>query len=294
MSYRNLIGLLVTGAITGLASTASGATLAQYTFEENPAGTSTTSIGAVLLDVSGNNLHFTKGASGGTLTWSSDVAPVQPVGTTSIFSNAAGALDTPAQDLSFATNPELTVEFWYKPDITDTLRFIVDTGDGANSWALFQEVPGTNGAPAGEFNLEFSYIDNAGTVRGINTATTFSTNTANNDWTHIAVTINRNTGDIAIYFNGVEDTATAGVDENIDALTFGAKTEALRLGAINTSGSFANRAFIDDLRVSDVALLPGAGTGVGELAYNASLIPEPGSMALIGIGGLLMLVRRRC
>lgn len=288
--------LLLAALSLGLTAVSAGAaTLAQYTFEENPAGTSTTTAGTQLLDSSGNNLHFTKNGAPGTLSWSSDVSSVQPVGSTSLQYNAANMLDTPDTDLSFATNPQLTIEFWYKPNLGDTIRYLLDTGDGNNTWGLTQAVPATDGTPSGQFHLEFFHVDNAGTFRVINTDTTFSTTLSNNDWTHVGVVIDRIAGDIAIYFDGVEDTATAGVDENIDSFTYAAKADdGLRLGSVNTGGGFANNVFLDDLRLSDVALEAGDGTGVGELAWNATLIPEPGSMALLGLGGAaLMLGRRR-
>lgn len=284
--------ILAAFSLSVSAASVNAATLGQYTFEENNAGFSTTSIGTQALDSSGNNQHFTKAGAPGTMIWSGDVAPVQPSGTTSLNYNAANALETPSQDLSFFTNPELTVEFWYKANTATTLHWILDTGNGANTWDFHQEFPGSGGATAGTYNFQFNYTDNAGTVRSINTATEFSTNSATFDWDHIAITVNRISGDISIYFNGVEDAATLG-DENIDSHTYGAFSNELRMGQINDTGQFSNNMFIDDLRISDVELLAGDGSGDGVLAWNASLIPEPGSLALLGLGGAMVLVRRR-
>jgi hypothetical protein len=67
----------------------------------------------------------------------------------------------------------------------------------------------------------------------------------------------------------------------------------LRLLANAATTNFNGNAMVDELRISDVALLPGEGTGDGELAWNATLIPEPAVLSLLVLSGLTLLGRRR-
>lgn len=284
MSSHPLLARLFAVSLVGaLALPASAATVAQYTFEENAAGTSSSASGTVLEDSSGNDLDFTKTSAFGTLAWTSDVASVQPAGSTSLRTNAIGVDSVVSDRYSFAKTGQLTVETWYKPNIDNTFSPILSfSGGNANGWSLYQEFPS-----AGNFNLEFSYRDNAAGLHSVNTATTFDINSG---WNHIAVTIDTATSDLSIYINGTEDTATVGTGDLIG--TFGTITDVMDLNQFS-DGSFTGNLFLDDLRISDTALSAGTGTGDGELAWNATLIPEPASLALLGIGGVMVVGRGR-
>src|SRR5690242_13881821 len=49
---------------------------------------------------------------------------------------------------------------------------------------------------------------------------------------------------------------------------------------------------LDEIRVSDVALIPGAGTGKnGELAWNATLVPEPSMLRFLSASLGLLFIR---
>lgn len=284
MSTRPVLFGLFAASLAGVfVGHASAATVAQYTFEENPAGTSTSASGAVLEDSSGNDLDLVKNTAFGTLAWSADVSSVQPAGSTSMRSNAVGVESVASDRFSFAKTGQLTIETWFQPNIDNTFSPIVSfNGTAANGWSLYQEFPS-----AGNFNLEFNYRNNTPTLHSVNTATTFNINSG---WNHVAVTIDTATNDLSIYINGVEDAVTVGAGDLIGS--FDSITDGLDFNRFS-DGSFTGNAFYDDLRISDVALLPGNGTGVGELAWNATLIPEPASMALLGLGGLAMLGRGR-
>ena len=82
-------------------------------------------------DTSGNNLHFFANGANGTTALSSDVPPVAPAGSLSLKYNARAALDTPLTDLfTIGKTGQLTIEFWYKPQLTDTLRVMLATTSG--------------------------------------------------------------------------------------------------------------------------------------------------------------------
>ncbi len=85
------------------------------------------------------------------------------------------------------------------------------------------------------------------------------------------------TGTGHIYVDGVEQSFVLGF--GLDTMDFGSKANApLRMGALSSAsgGSFFQGNFrLDELRFSDTALLPGNGSGVGELAWNVSLAAAP-------------------
>jgi len=256
-----------------------------WIFEEQPAGASTTSTGTSLVDSSGNGHDIVKTNAFGVLRWSDDVPAIQPDGSTSQHVTSATGIGTAATDaFSIANTGALTIEFWFKPTVSSTLHGILDYGTAANAWGILQEVPS-----GGSFNIEFGYTDDNNTFRAINTSTTW---TASADWFHYAIVIDTVAVDIAVYIDGVEDAATAGVDENIDSFTFDTTAYELQLGSLTTG--FGNTMYIDDLRISNAALVPGSGSGEnGELAYNVTLVPEPGSLGGLAAIGAMMIARRR-
>ncbi|MEO6845733.1 MAG: LamG-like jellyroll fold domain-containing protein, partial [Chthoniobacterales bacterium] len=129
-----------------------------------------------------------------------------------------------------------------------------------------------------------AYLFNGGFIAATSTATNIPSNT----WTQIAMTWNGST--LITYENGIQDIS---VPTGVTTLT---GSTSLSIGASGTGGQGQYYGYIDEMRVSNVALLPGTGTGVNELAWNASLVavPEPGTTALLlGAGGLMAWVVRR-
>ncbi|MEO6847125.1 MAG: LamG-like jellyroll fold domain-containing protein [Chthoniobacterales bacterium] len=109
-----------------------------------------------------------------------------------------------------------------------------------------------------------------------------------NTWSQIAMTWDGAT--LKSYVNGILNGSAAAVT----TVTPGASS--FTIGASGTGGQNQYYGYIDEMRVSNVALPSGTGTGVNELAWNASLVavPEPGTTALLlGAGGLMAWVVRR-
>ena len=97
-------------------------------------------------------------------------------------------------------------------------------------------------------------------------------------WHHAAVTYDAATSTKRLYFDGVEiGTGKVISDLNVAAANFG-------IGSRTGSEPFSG--LIDDVRVYDSAL------SESEISTLAS-IPEPSTTALLGLGGLALILRRR-
>ena len=98
------------------------------------------------------------------------------------------------------------------------------------------------------------------------------------NWHHVAVTYDSATSTKRLYYNGVQISSDFVVTNNMNV-----QGVNFRLGS-NRNDSEEFNGLLDDVRIYDNAL---SGSEV------AALVPEPGSLALLGLGGLFVLQRRR-
>ncbi len=106
----------------------------------------------------------------------------------------------------------------------------------------------------------------------------------------IAAVFNSSTGnsflDIDLYVDGTLYDVTSGTDHTVDLITTGSFSPNVQMGIDHVSAE--NRPFvglIDDVSIYDEAL--------SLSSLNALTVPEPSSTALLGLGGLALILRRR-
>ncbi|QDS99101.1 LamG domain-containing protein [Adhaeretor mobilis] len=216
-------------------------------------------------DSSGNDLHFDVKVNEGTVGLSSDVPSVAPANSFSLNFNRQQSLETPLTDLfTIGTTGELTVEFWYKPLLTDTLRFILSTTNGPDTWSITQATPVVSGTQG----IDIFTKDQDGNVNRKKTENQFLDD-SNPEWSHMAFTFDNASGDVKMYRDGALETSS------INFGPYASTSHTLRIGANNPTNTFVGKFLMDDLRISNEVLLPGSGTGVDELAWNASLSEGP-------------------
>lgn len=179
-------------------------------------------------------------------------------------------LDGSGDSVALGTEPGLnqlnnwTVAAWIKPN---------SSADGI--YAIFA-TPWTDGGAhfnyaltAGEPTVGIALYSNSE-----NTST--SSNVPPSGWFHVAATRGDNSA-LRIYINGVEETSVG---------MSGALTDlglASNIGSWDTARYFSGQ--IDDFRIYDEAL--------SAAQVSALVVPEPGSMILIGLGLLTMVFGRR-
>ena len=275
MFFRPIFCFLVmTTVIAMTISQSQAATVGLWLFEELLDANPTESDGERVFDSSGNELHFTKSGKNGYLELSSDVPPGAPANSNSLDFTAAAQTDTPSTDLlSIGKTGQITIEFWYKTQLTDTVRRIMAQEnyypDGPwHWWSLAQALPNPFPGTASPIDFYTARPPREGTTEVFHEARYKSEDSFldqnHEQWIHIATTVD-GSGTMRMYRDGVLEDEKTGYD------SFEPQTSTLRLGSNNPAGGRTGDFLIDDLRISDVALLPGNGTGVDELAWNTSL-----------------------
>jgi hypothetical protein len=174
------------------------------------------------------------------------------------------------QDINVTAGNGFTWSFWAKSG-ADTAGVVIGTRNGTWHKLQFGEVDGTGFA-------DFRY-SSTGTDNNNETSTA---NFGDGSWHHVAYVGDEN--GVAIYIDGVK----SGGDTSLVASTYNGQME---IGGSTRFSEYVD-VQLDDLAIWDEALTEAR---IIELAAGGSVIPipEPSSTALLGLGGLALILRRR-
>lgn len=241
-------------ALTMSATMANAELVAHWTFDEGSGTTAVDSAG-------GNNgtvygATWTQGKVGGALSF-----------------DGSGYVLGSSSPFDFA-NTTFSVCAWFQTTNLDSVTIVSEGAYGNGGWHL-----GTQGNVY--FGLKSSnYTDNA-----------YSTITANSSynngqWHHVAAVVTTNTSHYAgnsalIYIDGMLVAAAEGPQNGI--LGYMPSATNWSIGARDAATRSFFNGLIDDVRIYDSAL---------SQSEITALVPEPATMMLLGLGGLLLRKRR--
>ena len=183
---------------------------------------------------------------------------------------------------------EWTLEAWvnYSSDRTSDSHIVANDQGGWNDDLFFGINPENGLLGAGNGAIGAGHQDNASSTRDkVGFAMTADT------WHHVAVTASNTTGLLKVYIDGTE-VASGSNANNIwtfnGADGFGAAPH-FTLGAKRSSGGSVYDGLLDELAIYGSVL------SQSDIAARANFnpIPEPSSTALLGLGGLALILRRR-
>jgi hypothetical protein len=261
------LGLLVGTMVAVLAMPVSAGLLAYYPFEDGTAGDKTT----LPSDASGNGHDAVSFAPYGT-----EYQPGHDGMGMQIY--RAGGINIGTWD----PGTTFSVTLWSKEMSGQQTSMILTKRNGfsAQRWSFFTGNQDANG----DLRVERS--------NGLDGSQTAAGTTVPDEWNHYAMTMSDNgngTSAVKLYINGV-DTPVGGGGAGTIALDPALVGAQLTIGAkefpINTGVGYHGR--MDELAIWDTAL---TSAQINSIMVNG--VPEPSSIALLVLGGLSMLVRRR-
>lgn len=168
-------------------------------------------------------------------------------------------------------DPSLSVECWVKFDSLTGAQYLIDKkGSDTTSFGGYYIEKSADG------RLWFSLGDGTQNIRII-TETTANGGLAweIDQWYHIAGTWDADDDTARLYRDGVE----VGSKQSLGSSIVNISARPVNIGNRATSPYGALNGVIDDLRISDVA-------------YQY-VVPEPATMIILGLGGVMMLIRRK-
>ncbi len=282
MLTKMLIGSLTTLVLVA-PTTVSAATIAYYRFEN----------GAFLNDSSGNNLALTK--SGGASVTQEANTMFPGVVAQNGASNGMAAKNTEFDKPTFSTPSNalldvssLTLEGYihltaYNGSDTQYLGGRFNSGGNRRSYAL--GIAGSNGTGSANAYTPFLVVGDSATTSHV-VASGLGALSLNTSY-YLAVSFDGTTSvnDVTFY---LKDLTTPGAVLTTSTVSSGVLsiynfTELFGVGG--TATQYGPKGFIDEVRLSNQVLAS------NELLVNA--IPEPASLTLTALGGLMFLRRRR-
>ena len=262
-------------AVCGVAPIAGAGLVGHWTFDDADVS------GSTLADSSGGGAS---GAIGANVT--TGVAGIAG----QAFSLPAGAAQDDVVDMGNATSVSSAVNASGELTMSGWVNFNTVGAAGPNRSIVYF---------LGDDTSNFSYIDIGVTDGAINpvggaygrkrsggdSEVLGSSGLGDGQWHHIALVLDINTGTHDFYVDGtlLGSTTTSGSFPTLNNLEVG------RLGRASPVDGYTG--LVDDLQIYDEAL---SASDISVLFNNpGSVVPEPASLALMGLGGLSMMCRRR-
>jgi MYXO-CTERM domain-containing protein len=273
--------LLIASGLLTLSITGKASLVAHYTFDEGASATTATN------EVSGSST----GAVGNLVT--TGVAGISG----NAYSFTGGAAQDNIVDMgnasflpSITAGGGYTLSAWIKSTESDGNRnVVVFAGDNTDSNSYIDLGTSNDGGLATPGQ---AYMRNRVDTNGAGASGTFggdSNVVIDDQWHHIAMTADASTLTINLYVDGVfaaTDSISPGSSGNFPILN---NFEIGRLGRSSPVDGYAG--LVDDVQVYDEAL---SDSEVSYLFANpGQAVPEPGSLALAGLGFLTLVRRRR-
>ncbi len=253
-------------AIALLASPTRADLVAYYTFDD---GTAT--------DLSGNGNH---GIESSGVTYSTDVPLAPGLSFETPQTGADYDIVVPTSASLEGISDELTLSFWMKADV-----------EGQNNWVrIFQHANEGNGTQgwlvdrysgSGETNIRVD-TTGAGGQFNQNLAEGVGGDTFDREWHHIAYILDEGT-----WTEYVDGMASSGPYNHGDGFS---NTRPLYIGGRNGNAEYVG--LLDEIAVWDTALEHDQVILLSDGA-PANNIPEPATLALLGLGALALIRRRR-
>jgi hypothetical protein len=177
------------------------------------------------------------------------------------------------QSTSITFQQGMTLGMWVNPSVLDgNYRYLAYTGPGVQlNWYI---------TPANK--VEFW-----GYVPGFTGYATSTTSLSLGQWTHVAVTWDDVSDTVKLYMNGALESSLAG----ITSLSGGVGTQPIHFGQDPGAGGSGPttqfHGYMDDIYFSDFAKTQ------TEIQDLMNVIPEPTTVTLLGLGGLVLFRRLR-
>jgi hypothetical protein len=277
MNREKILAIVLAAGVSGMASAASAAVIAQYNFDSlsgSPAN--------VVTDISGNSHDVT-------LTGTFSLSNADPFDVSGAESSDKSLVGNPTTSTTAMANPgtidlsggQFTMEGWAQAASHNNILMEITAGTGSTATDIYIRLS-TNDSNNGD-KAAFLVKGN-----GVTTATQYSSatlSTTGTGWNHIALTYDGTNA--KLYVNGVLDSTL-----NKPGLVFQNSFLTGRVGYPLTGQ-------IDDVLLANTAYALGDANTPNTIAYDythsftSATVPEPASLSLLAVGGLLLLGRRK-
>ena len=273
---KTRLAVCASAILSVAAGSASAVTVGYWRLDDGVAGATLTTAAS---QVNNATLQGT-GTGGGTRVFNADVpgqfisdglnGPIVGSNSTSLQTNG-GFVDIP---FSSALEPtSFTIEFFMKAGATANFPGIVTKSSTLagrpTSWGI-----GKNSAEQEFYRVDTAALNNFTQAGGASTA--------DGQWHHFALTHDASTGIFSLFRDYILiQSGNPTGDLQYDGAS------GLRIGGMVAGGSFQTyNGLVDEVRFSNSAL-------TANQLLRIATIPEPASLSLLGLGGAMMLRRRR-